>query len=265
MTSTDELTDEQLQAFQDQMFKAAKENLERDGYVMPVTSILARRMEIDQWLRGTIVDATTWKPPNDDGSAPMEYIFLIIPCLYDDLKTLVHMIKYLSLDPMETSKIFDVIIASAPKSELVDPYRTIVNLVKQQMGITENKDLVANFLYAVCKSTDALAYVKVDEAWYKPVPIPKGKVAKTAREANEFMPGGSLQDDMEAKEMLMCYLETKTIKKHISEPFERDVRGTGKIVSWGKKEVLLDDGKTGQKLDGRFCHLLQPRPPGSEG
>jgi hypothetical protein len=123
---------------------------------------------------------------------------------------------------------------------------------------------VASFLKTVCRRTEAIAYVKIDEAWYSSPKIPKDADVKTLQDAQKYVPSGSLEDDPSAKEMLMCYLETKTIKKHISESFEREVRGSGKILSWGKRDVLLDDGKGHHKLDGRFCHLLQPRGPASE-
>lgn len=265
MDLTKPLTDEQLQEFQNDMFRVAKERLEEEGHLMPITFVLTRKMEVDQWLRSSIVDSSTWQPPTDDGSTPMEFVFLMVPCLYDDAKTLVHMIKYLSSNPVETSRIFDMLISTAPAFGQGDPYKTIVKVFKQQNGGNiHNKDIVASFLKTLCHRTEALAYVKIDEAWYKAMEAPKDKKVESLKDAHELMPHGSLEHDMEAKEMLMCYLETKTLKKHISETFEREERDTGKILSWGKKDVLLDDGKNKHKLDGRFCHLLQPRGPDSE-
>ncbi len=265
MTATDPLSDEQLQEFQNDMFNGAKKELMEDGHIEPMTFILMKKMEVDEWLRQTIVDASTWFPPADDGSTPNDYIFLIVPCRYDDNKTIVHMLKYLSNNPAMTSKMFDFLIAMAPAFGQKDPYEKIVQTFKTINGLNiHNKDIVASFLKTVCKRTEAIAYVKIDEAWYKDAKLPEDSGVKTLKDAQKYVPHGSLEDDVDAKEMLMCYLETRTIKKHISEAFERDVRHTGKVLGWGKKNVLLDDGKSDHKLDGRFCHLLQPRGPNSE-
>lgn len=253
------LTDEELILFQEDMIKKAKTILDETNNITPVCFILTRKMELDSWLRATLLDSGTWAPPtNMEGDDPGSFVFLVVPCIYDDPKTLLHMIKYLATDPAVASQQLDTLIALGPAHYgKTDPEGEVIKIFHKHFNMS-NKDIVAAFLRKVVNNTNAHAFVKIDEAWYKEATIEDGLSADDTIKKHV---NGSLEDDEEAKEMFMSYLETKTFKRLIQEPFEREERDVGKITSWGERKESLDKGDNpNSQLKGRFCNLLFNSP-----
>lgn len=106
-------------------------------------------------------------------------------------------------------------------------------------GIHE-KDLFAMVLKDFFKRTQALAYLKVDESW----------VLHADADRKDYP--DNLENVKEAKETLTVFMETKQFSRIVQLPFERTVRNTGRIASFGTADSTSFD-----RMEGRFTNLLQ--------
>jgi hypothetical protein len=240
-------TVDDLKKFQDRMMESGKQILIQDKFLLPTFFVLTRKMELDPWLRGHVLDVTTMRRPEKMDEAPGEFIILVIPSDWNDAKTLQHMIKYMFNDPTAMEHDMDVMRKSVKSLGLDDDRvdEAIVEAFKRVTGMSA-KDIIASFVKVLCKKTDAIAYVQVCEAWVKEGTNDKSDIPT------------DLSNDVEAEEVLMCAMETKlNYSRFIREHFTRTERGKGDIIGWGKKEVLEDNGNSGQFLTGRFFGLIR--------
>ena len=243
--STD-MTIEDLKKFQDNMMDSGKRILVETKHLVPMFFVLTRKMEIDPWLRGTVLDASTMEPPEKMDEMPGDFIVLMIPSDWHDPETLLHMIKYLCDDPAKAEASFAVLRLMAPMYNVAgNATEHIVNAFQKMTGLSP-KNIIASFVKKLCQKTEAIAYVQVCEAWVRDNIKDRSAIPE------------SLHDDPEAQEVLMCSMETnKSYTRFIREHFTRSERDKGDIVGWGKKEVMEDTGADGNRLTGRFFGFIR--------
>jgi hypothetical protein len=245
MPSTEPImTIEQLKLWQDTMHNGAKELLQQTHYLVPVFFVLAEQMELDQWLRESILDTMTWKPPENFGTRPTDPMILVIPSDWHDPHTLLNMFAYLSDDPGLAKKEFALLMSLAPPIYRDDPAKVIIKVIKQQFNMHE-KDIVAQYIKKVCETTKAHAYIQLCEAW-----------VREGLKSRDDAPA-CLGDDPLSKEVIMCSMETPTYSRFIREEFMREKSGedrqAGKVIGFGPKTVSDD---TGEQQSGRFVGFL---------
>lgn len=256
MSST-ELTIDDLKKFQDNMMDSGKRILIEQKHLIPMFFVMTRKMEIDPWLRGTVLDARTMAPPEKMDEMPGEYIVLMIPSDWHDPETLLHMIKYLCDDPVKAELSFAFLRMMAPSYGVPsNPTEHIVKVFQKMTGMSP-KNIIASFVKKLCQKTEAVAYVQVCEAWLRDNIEDRSAIPE------------DLHDDPEAQEVLMCSMETNLkYTRFIREHFQRSEREKGDIIGWGKKEVMEDTEENGNRLTGRFFGFIrQDRndgPPSAE-
>lgn len=239
------LTIDELKLWQDTMHNGAKELLERNHHLLPVFFVLAEQMELDQYLRASVLDMMTWKPPEDFGQRPADLMILVIPSDWHDPKTLLNMFTYLSDKPELMAAEFAFLMTIAPPQYKKHPEEVILKVIKQNFNMHE-KDIVAQFIRKVCKTTKAHAYIQICEAWVR-----EGLKGRDDAPKN-------LGDDPLSKEVIMCSMETPKYSRFIREEFMREEskedRQAGKVIGFGTKTVSDD---TGERQTGRFVGFIR--------
>lgn len=254
-----DLTKDEILQFMDKFIKLSKEELSQTGMILGTTFILTKKMEVGPWLRKSAIDPTTMSKMQDDGENPGDNFLLCIPCLYDHAPTLVHMIKYLSPDPEKFDGMVEGTVAGLKKKGIKDPYGMILGSFCNDMEM-HPKDVVASFIHKVCEDTNAMAYMKIDEAWTASTKVEEGEDAEQARTRAGL--GASLESHPDKRECMNVLLETKTFRKFEVHLFERESGQPNspgyKNIKWGHVHSVTDTPEQ-QNLSGRFVNLLMPR------
>lgn len=251
---------EDIYKLSDDLMKSAKRGLEEDGRVFPVAYVLCSKMEVGPWLRKTLLDGDTGEMVTEDqiGLPGKDNLLLAVPCFYDDVNMLVHMLTYLSMHPDKTEEAFNLLRASAPQIGVKDPERKIVDSFKKNWDC-EEKDIVANFLRKVCEETKAHTIVKIDEVYASIIERKEGMSAKDARNS---LPK-DLKDAPGRTEGIQVATETKTFRRFSMQPFSRkseDETAPGyKEIIWSEL-MNTEDTVEKQLFTGRFANLIMPRP-----
>lgn len=253
-----ELTKVDMEKFIENVLKGAKENLETSGSTPPLAYIWGMKSDINSSLQKAMVNVDSGKPiGEEDLNNGIEMAVLIIPCLYDDPKTLFSMIIYLAPNDEERAHLA-ALLGVMESAGLENPYEVLVKGFRQAFKVHQ-KDIVASFLKKLCHEVKAIAIAKIDESWIrediKKVP------GETLEQARERFPGG-IESDPERKEGVQIVVETKTFRIGRLVKFEResqDVNDPGyKRITWGTRETMMDETVENQTSVGRFLNILMP-------
>lgn len=245
------LTDEMLVSYQDHMMEVNKEALFKGDLFVPTAEVMARVMEVPQWLRNTVADVETSEIVGDKTDAePGAVTSIFVPCLFENPEALASMIKYL-ITP-EAANELAMVSQHYPPEKKYEFFDLIVRKFNEINGIS-NKGIVGGFIRHVTTSCKALAVIMTNEAWMIEGDLDNPESGPQKNPSN-------FSEDPNAVECLLSLLETPTLQRQILQPFKRDEkegRGMGKVVEWLPSRTLSTLETKGEKIaTGRFAEFL---------
>lgn len=250
----------ELKRYQEHVLTVAKVQLMKRRRYYPMAFILARLMGVDQHVRARCVRVEDWAAMEDDGSTPMQLASFVVPLSYDDPATLVGYLKMLGQDPEASSAMFDRLLSLGHAAE-VNAEKRILDLLNKHYG-WDGKDIAARFLKEMCRRTEAIAIVKVDEVWHRTA---HAAIGSSPEQIRAGIPA-SLAEDPLATEALMCSMETPEFVRALVQPFTRRKRDTGKVSGFGQAVEMVDDfAASDTELAGRFVGFLPGHAERSKG
>lgn len=256
---------EKLKKWHDGVIETAKKILREDGELRPIALFLAEKMSIDQdlqegsWLLSRTDNEVT-NLVNADEVKPADTVVLVVDLVLSPDQVLAVLKSYMSA---EHAAFIDSLETTGRKAYGVkDPAVGMSKILMDHFGISI-KDVVSMAIQSVIKKTDAIAYVKVDEAWL--VSARKNDSDAVTKFSDE---NGSIQTHPDAKEAIMTFLETTDFVRMVSVPFRRNRPKTGRVIGFDEPMEITEtpENRDSEKISGRFAHLFdkakaQPKPP----
>lgn len=248
------LTDNELFELQDRKLDVAKEILIDVGRLAPMAFVFSDLVDVKKDQEGGM-GIELLNEPHDDH----RYSMAILPLSFKwkDMFTIIrnHMERQ---DPVKI-RVLDDMRATAEKQFGEEAsFMHIARPLMQVLNMHE-KDVQAMAIHDACKQFNSFAFMKVDEAWFLKVAIPKGTSPKKAKKILEGQPLPAEHPD--SVEAIGVMLESRAMFRWLKLQFHRESghpRGEGQIIGFGRVEelVLKIGSKEWEHFSGRFLRLL---------
>jgi hypothetical protein len=251
------MSTEELTGLREHLLERAKEDLIKEGRVVPASFLVVRKMGIPPNVRAVLRKMMTWETMNDDEAAtnPADKVCLIVPnnvgptYLLEMLPMAMQEVQFekgkFEPDLVEVLRASAVLYFKTEDPNIID--EKVWKAVQSYLNLTE-KDVLSYYLRHLCKVTEAEAVLKVDEVFFKMKEVPNG-----VDPADVDVPQ-NLSKDPSSQEGVMCSLETGSIQSMVILKFSRD--GENKPTNFERVEMGgPKDPKTA--FDGRFMNLIK--------
>lgn len=236
-----------LEEWQDGLIESARIRLRKDGEIMPLVWILTYAELVPQDLRDQC------KPIEKRGQlwvSDDRFSILVLPISHD-FKHLRRMLWEISDEPSRER--MAIIESVAPRVPGYTPDKLDRILVQSVLKAQDwdPKDIVASYIRRMLERSNAVAYVKNMDGYTLHQVAPPGS---TKDEAVKNAPK-SLEHEPSASEALISLLEHAEGCRMVMHPYHRRQRNTGKLKSWGNRQVTFTP-RGSDDLSGRFMWML---------
>lgn len=232
--------------WQDDILEVSKKNLRKDGYLRSTAFFLTEAMNLDEDLKhkslaldkdtdGKIHPVAMSEIP----TKPTDTIVVVLDLAFGP-EQVIEILK--ECNPPEIAALLTNIEEQGRKMGASNPSEILGKAIlsSPKMNI---KNIITMAIENVIRRTEAIAYIKVDEAW------------TIERKENEESGNEDLSMNPNSKEAIMSLLETDGYTRAVSVPFRRNRPKTGRIIGFDPHRISVE-GENGGSLTGRFAHLF---------
>jgi hypothetical protein len=246
------LTDEYLFAWQDGVVEVAKDILRTGKALQPYVFMMTVPDRVQDSIKPYLVTMSDYRAGHmkkmDWSKVPKTGVYYdaILPLIYEGSELYPLCIKYLI--PADKQRAVDAQLADMARLFKMTEQKAkeiAVKTLLQTAGI-EGKDLMARHIRQTLREAGAMAYIKIDDSWLKLSTTPHD--------------GSSIRDDPEARECLICTMETHRLLRTVMVTYERrgNQRGQGKIRVFHTPQIQLTPREKKEEMGGRFMWMLDP-------
>lgn len=246
----EEVGEEFLYGWHDQMFETSKRILREEGHLRPYVWMLTQKERVAPAARPNLV---AMDPVSQSGQDELAIVCLPLSYDNDALSKIIH--DHVLTQPARERYDMAHLIARGVAGYTEERFHgTMVKTFLESQRWCE-ADLVAILIRSTLKQMGAVAYVKQDDAWHL-----------WLKDGEKRDPNVETRHDPRSTECIISELEWKGGMRVIVQPYHRrgERRGEGKVKSFGDPVVKItprvSDGDGGGYV-GRFTWMLPLNKP----